>query len=279
MTQAAYHAGLGVGPVEGRIDTVRSAAAPFALGVVGSGAGGMGGTMGRRTMGGGAGRVVVIGLGRFGESTARTLYELGYEVTGIDIGEGPVAAAAAHVTLAAQGDGSDEELLRSLNVDRSDVGIVAQGENLEANVLATLILKRLGVPWVVARAKSGLHAELLARLGADRVVLPEGDAGFRLAHSLSARAISDYITLSPTTGVAKLTAPPHLAGRTLGELQAAQADHLSVLLVKRGQDLIAAPGPEERIRADDELVLAGADAAIAAFGVAGGNGEKMTSRP
>ena len=210
-------------------------------------------------------RVTVIGLGRFGSSAARTLHELGYEVTAIDVDERRVAEAAEYVTLSAQGDGADEALLRSLNVDRSHYAIVGQGENLEASALATLVLKRLGIPWVVAKATSELHGELLRRIGADLVVFPEREAGIRLGHSISVRHITDYIPLSPTSGVAKLTAPAHFVGRTLDQLCADEPRQLSVLLIKRGQTLLTAPGGDERIQARDELILAGPDAEIDAF--------------
>lgn len=210
-------------------------------------------------------QVVVIGLGRFGTSTARTLHELGYEVMAIDIGEKQVAEASGFVTMAAQGDGTDEDLLRSLHAEQSSVGIVAQGESLEASVLATLVLKRLGIPWVVAKAASHLHGEVLRRIGADQVVFPERDAGSRLAHSLGVRHINDYISLTTTTGVAKLIAPPHLVGQTLSELHQDRRASFSVLLIRRGQTLITAPSFSERIQEGDELVLAGSDAAIDAF--------------
>ena len=216
-------------------------------------------------------RIVVIGLGRFGTSTARTLGELGYEVTAIDIGEKQVAEASAFVTLAAQGDGTDEDLLRSLHVEQSDVAIVAQGESLEASVLATLVLKRLGIPWVVAKAASDLHGEVLRRIGADQVVFPERDAGTRLAHSLAVRQINDYIPLTPTTGVAKLPALPHFVGHTLATLYRDANLPLSVLLIRRGQTLISAPADEERVQVGDELILAGSDRAIDTF--ANGPGE------
>ena len=210
-------------------------------------------------------RVVVIGLGRFGTSTARTLHELGFEVTAIDLGERQVAEASAFTTLAAQGDGTDEELLRSLAVDRSHYGVVAQAESLEASALSTLLLKRLGVPWVVAKAGSLLHGELLRRVGADRIVFPERDAGVRLGHSLTVRYINDYIPLSPFTGVAKLVAPAHFVGCAVGELCAPHVGKLDVLLIRRGRDVITAPAPDERIAAGDELLVVGADPEIDAF--------------
>jgi trk system potassium uptake protein len=210
-------------------------------------------------------RVTVIGLGRFGSSVAKTLHELGYEVTAIDRNEKTIQDAADIVTLAAQGDGTDQDLLMQLNVEKSDVAVVAQGENLEASVLSTLLLKKLNVPWVISKAKTMLHGELLRKVGADRVVFPEMDAGIRLAHSLGVRHISDYITLSPSAGIAKIEAPANLVGHTIEELTSGQQTKLNVLLIKRGSELITVPHYQEEIRAHDQLVIVGADADIEHF--------------
>lgn len=210
-------------------------------------------------------RVAVIGLGRFGGSLARTLTELGYEVTAIDLDAQIVQEIAEHVTLAAQGDGTDQELLLQLGVEQSDVAIAAQSESLEASVLTTLLLKKLGIPWVVAKAKTSLHGELLRKVGADRVVFPELDAGKRLAHSLGVRHINDYLSLSATTGIAKLEAPATLIGKSLGECTAQMSGKINVLLIKRGTSLITVPHYQETIQARDELVIVGADADIERF--------------
>ena len=210
-------------------------------------------------------RVAIIGLGRFGRSTALTLNDLGYEVTAIDVDEKSINEIAPHVALAASGDGTDEELLRSLQVDQSDVGIVAQGSNLEASVMTTLLLKRLNIPWVVSKAKSELHGELLERIGADRVIFPESDAGNRLAHSLAVRHISDYISLTGDAGVAKLTAPAHFVGKSLSELALEKLYNLNLLLIKRGQKIITVPNYREIIEFGDELLLVGPDRDMAEF--------------
>lgn len=214
---------------------------------------------------GGPERVTVIGLGRFGTSVARELAELGYEVMAIDRDEQKVQSASEYVTLAAQGDGTDQELLEQLNVPQSDVVVVAQGENLEASVLSTLLLKKLKVPWVVSKAKTTLHGELLHKVGADRVVFPEMDAGKRLAHSLGVRHITDYITLSNTGGIAKIEAPANLVGQTIEDLIKDREGKLNILLIKRGNQLITVPHYQETIRAHDELVIVGNDDDIGAF--------------
>lgn len=210
-------------------------------------------------------RVTVIGLGRFGSTVARNLSEQGYEVLAIDRKESTTQEASQYVTLAAQGDGTDPELLEQLNVADSDVVVVAQDENLEASVLTTLLVKKLKVPWVVAKAKSHLHAELLTKVGADRIVLPEVDAAIRLSHSLGVRHINDYITLSNTAGIAKIEAPANLVGHTLESLTSEIKGKLNVLLIKRGNELITVPHLHESVRAHDELLLAGADENIAKF--------------
>ena len=214
-------------------------------------------------------RVTVIGLGRFGRSVARTLFELGYEVTAIDRDEHQVEEASDFVALATQGNGADEDLLRSLQVERCAVAIVAQGSELESSVLATLLLKRLGVPYVVAKANNELHGEVLQRVGADRVIFPERDAGVRLAHTLGVPRVDDYISLSPTSGVAKFTAPPNLIGRTLADVHSVCGAQLSVLALKRGRFLTVTPSLDEHIQESDEIVVIGPDAEIEAFVEAG----------
>ena len=210
-------------------------------------------------------RVTVIGLGRFGTSVAKALSEQHYEVLAIDTNPRVVQEASEFVTLAVEGDGTDTDLLTQLNVPQSEVVVVAQGENLEASVLSTLLLKKLKVPWVVAKATTSLHGELLHKVGADRVVFPEIDAGVRLAHSLGVRHITDYITLSDAAGIAKIQAPANLVGHTIESLMKDVEGRLNVLLIKRGTQLVTVPHLSETIRAHDELVIVGADRDIQHF--------------
>jgi len=126
-------------------------------------------------------RVTVIGLGRFGRRLSQALYESGAEVTVIHTVPKLAAAAANHVTLAACGDATDEELLASLDVEHSDAAVVALSEAVEARLIATLRLKRLTVPYVNATAKSDLQADLFARVGADRIIFPEHDSAVWMA--------------------------------------------------------------------------------------------------
>ena len=209
-------------------------------------------------------RVAVIGLGRFGSSVARTCHELGYDVTAIDVAEARVAEASDFATLAAQANGSDEETLLSLGVDRSDVGVVGQGQNIEASISCALILKRIGVPWVIAKAETDLHGEILVKVGADRIVFPESDAGNQVAHSLEIRRLAAYMNLTDTSGVARLGVPATAVRQTVGQIDVARPN-LCIILVQRGIMLLPRPLPDTVLEEGDIILVAGLDEAIDAF--------------
>jgi trk system potassium uptake protein TrkA len=209
-------------------------------------------------------RITVIGLGRFGSSVARVSHELGYEVTAIDIAERRVADAANYATLAAQADGSDEEALLSLGIDRSDVAVVGQGQNIEQSISCALILKRIGVPWVIAKAETDIHGEILTKVGADRIVFPESEAGVQVAHSLEIRHLVAYMNLSQTCGVARLELPLSAVGQTVSDIEAGRPD-MSIILIQRSDLLLPRPANDELLNKGDIVLVAGLDEAIDAF--------------
>ena len=210
-------------------------------------------------------RITVIGLGRFGSSVARGVsHELGYEVTAIDIAERRVADAANYATLAAQADGSDEEALLSLGIDRSEVAVVGQGQNIEQSISCALILKRIGVPWVIAKAETDIHGEILTKVGADRIVFPESEAGVQVAHSLEIRHLVAYMNLSQTCGVARLELPLSAVGQTVSEIEAGRPD-MSIILIQRSDLLLPRPANDELLNKGDIVLVAGLDEAIDAF--------------
>ena len=116
---------------------------------------------------------VIIGLGRFGSSIAKTLYSLGNDVLAIDKDEDIVQEIADSVTHAVQLDATDENALRALGIRNFDVAVVTIGDNIQSSIMATLLVKELGVKYIIAKGHSDLHAKVLYKIGADRVVLPE----------------------------------------------------------------------------------------------------------
>ncbi|MCG0274546.1 MAG: TrkA family potassium uptake protein [Thermosediminibacteraceae bacterium] len=200
---------------------------------------------------------VVIGLGRFGSSVAKTLYKLGYDVLGIDINEEIVQSLVDSITHAVQADATDENTLKALGVRNFDVGIVSIGDDIQASILVTLILKDMGLKYVVAKAQNDLHAKVLYKIGADRVVFPERDMGIRVAHNLVASNILDYIELSPDFSIVEIQALPEWYDKTLRELQMRVKHGLNVMAIKRNEDVIVSPGAEDFIKKGDILVVVG----------------------
>ena len=139
---------------------------------------------------------LVIGLGRFGRAVACELGSLGHEVLALDNSEENVQHIADSVTQAICGDAQDEAVLRSLGVGNFDCCVVAIGTDIEASILITVMLKELGAKQVVCKALSALHARVLERVGADRVIQPEREIGQRLAQHLGRTNVIDYIGFS-----------------------------------------------------------------------------------
>ena len=122
-------------------------------------------------------QVAVIGLGRFGNSVARELYQMGHDVLAIDLDETNVQEMLGHVTYAVKADATNEAVLRELGVSNFDVAIVAVGSDLQASILTTVILKDLGIPFVVTRAVNELHGNTMERIGADKVCIQSRSSG------------------------------------------------------------------------------------------------------
>lgn len=199
----------------------------------------------------------VIGLGRFGTSVATTLHKMGYEVLAIDNDEERVQEFSNEVTHVVQADTTDEDTLKALGIRNFDVVIVAIGADIQGNILTTLQLKELGVPYIVAKANNKLHGKMLEKLGADRVVYPERDMGQRVAHNIVSSTILDHIELSPNLNIMEISVPQAIVGKTLAQTDLRAKYEINVVAVKRGDEIIVPPLPSEKIISQDILVVVG----------------------
>ena len=138
----------------------------------------------------------IVGLGRFGGSICRTLIEAGQEVLAIDSNEDRVNEYMNIATHAVVANAQDEMTLRSLGIRNFDHVIVAIGEDIQASILVTLMVKEMGVPNILAKAQNEYHARVLEKIGADRVVHPERDMGIRIAHNLVSKNILDQTVIA-----------------------------------------------------------------------------------
>jgi len=201
----------------------------------------------------------VIGLGRFGTSVAMTLSKMGFDVLAVDSNEERVNNIMEHVTHAVQVDAMDEQALKALGIRNFDVVIVAIGQDIQSNILATVILKEMGVRKVVAKAITGLHGKVLERIGADKVVFPERDMGVRVAHALVSKNIMDQINISPDYSIIELMAPRIFTGKTLEVSNVRSKYGVTVLAIRRGNEVIISPGAGQVVEEGDVLVVVGRD--------------------
>lgn len=199
---------------------------------------------------------LVIGLGRFGNALATTLYDLGHEVVAVDLDEEKVERVADTVTHAAIADGASEDALRRLGVANFDHVIVAVGTDFQASVMATITARQLDAKVITCKATNAVMAEVLTRLGADEVIRPEHDMGVRLAKQLATPSIIDAFQLGDNHEVVEIEAPEKLVG-TLGELKLSNRFGVHVIAVNRRGALSLTPGAEFEVRREDSLVIIG----------------------
>ena len=204
----------------------------------------------------------IIGLGRFGSNMAKALHKMGYEVLAIDKDMQKVQEFSNEFTHVVQADATDEDALRALGILNFDVVVVAIGENLQANVLATLQLKEIGARYIVATARDTLQIKLLEKIGADRVVSPERDMARRVAYNLASTSVMDYIELSPEFSIVEITVPHSFQNKTLVESNIRAKYGINVVAIKRGEDLIVSPQPTEHLLKDDIAVVVGSNEGI-----------------
>ncbi|HYD81722.1 MAG TPA: TrkA family potassium uptake protein [Paucimonas sp.] len=200
--------------------------------------------------------ITVIGLGAFGSTVALELTKFGYDILGIDLNPSRVNEFAERIAQAVVADARDERVLRELGVHESDVVVVAIGEDIEANILATLLVKSMPKPKVWAKALNHNHHRILKKLGADHIIQPEFQMGQRVARTLIYPEVMDYIGLGDDQFLAEVRASERLAGKTIDALHLEEHE-VQCLLVKH-EALVMAPPPEHyQFELGDQIVLLG----------------------
>jgi trk system potassium uptake protein TrkA len=217
-------------------------------------------------------KFAVIGLGRFGQTLARTLAKNGAEVVAIDTSREMVDDVREMVTLSLRLDATDEKALASQDMDKMDAVIVGIGEGFEAKAMAVAVLKKLGVKRVICRADSEMKAKILSAIGADEVVYPEEESALRLAQRLVAPNIVDYVELAEGHSLVQFEAPRIFHGKQLVELDLRRKYEVNLVAIKRrmtakGPDgkviyqekVIDVPRPTDVVEPNDILVIVGSD--------------------
>ena len=205
---------------------------------------------------------IVIGLGKFGSQAAKRLCELGCEVLAIDRNPELVQPISNLVTQAVVGDARDKEVLRALGAKEFECAIVAIGDDLADSVLATMNLKELGVPYIVCKASDETHRQVLLKLGADRVVIPEQEQADRLAKNLSSPNVLEYIELSEEYGIVEIPAPKGWQGKSLKELNVRAKLGVNIIAIETEGNINVSPSADYKIAQGDIMVVLGDTAAL-----------------
>jgi len=213
---------------------------------------------------------LVIGLGQFGTELAKALQEKGAEVIAVDSNIDLVESIKDEVSGAVCLDSTDEDALRSLNIGNFDAAIVSIGENWEASILATAILKELGMETIIARSAGAIHEKILEKVGASRIISPEINIADQLARNLVSPGLLDHIALPDGQSIFQVKVREEFHDKTLIELDFRRNYGLLVVSIQRRISkvsesgevyyetrTISLPSATEAIKRDDILVLVG----------------------
>ncbi len=204
-------------------------------------------------------RVIVIGLGIFGFNIAKDLYENGFEVIAIDKNKDAVQKIRDYATKAIVAEGTDKEVMELIGIQEDDVAIISFGEDLAASTLIALHLKQMKVKSIIVKAPNEDHKLILEKVGATDVLIPEKEIANKVAKSLIAPNVLDYLPLSDDYMLFELAPPNSFIGKSIRELELRGKHHIEVLAVK---DIITdkmniMPGADFVIKDGEILVVVG----------------------
>ncbi len=210
-------------------------------------------------------QIIVIGCGRFGYSTAKTLTKLGHDVMVVDQNADIIKEISEYVAHAVQMDAIDEASFRTIGLRNFDVAIIAIGSDLQASIMGTLIAKEAGVPLVIAKAANETHGRVLSKIGADKIIYPERDMGIRVAYGLVSPNILDVIEFSPDYSIVETVAPEEWEEKTLNDLNLGRHG-MTVIAIKTGEHINIVPSADTAINKDDVIVILGSNKNLKVIG-------------
>lgn len=201
--------------------------------------------------------IAVIGLGRFGTTIAKLLASMNHEVLGVDIDPEVVQKISPYITHAIVADTTDEEAIKALALSQFDLVIVAIGDNVQANLMTSMLLKEMHIPKIVAKAENTLQGKMLSKIGVDQVIYPEFDMAQRLAQSLTREHVMDYLQLSKSVSLIEINMPLFMVGSCLKKSNLREKYNLNAVGIRRGDDLEVPPNPTTILSAEDKLLIIG----------------------
>lgn len=203
--------------------------------------------------------IAVLGLGRMGRSLAETFSDRGGHVIAIDIDQKNVDAISDKVAYAIRADVTDVETVKQLGISNVDAAVVAMSENFEASIVGIIVCKELGIPYVIAKAQNKLQADILKKVGADKIIFPEIEMGSRVAMSLLYGNFIDAVALSDKISIVETTVPQKWVGKTLIELDIRKKYGFNMIAIKENGNLSIDVKADQPLKATQEIVILGND--------------------
>ena len=197
----------------------------------------------------------VFGLGRYGSAVAKELVKNGADVLAVDIDENIVNSAIADIPFCKCADVTEPEVLRQLGISNVDIVIIAMATNLEANVMAVMLCKELGVKTVIAKCADDMQAKIISKVGADRTLIPERESGVRLAKNILSSGFVDVMELSDDVSLLELTLKEEWLGKNLIELNLRKKYGINVIAIKQGENVMIDLDPMMPLNKDMQLVI------------------------
>lgn len=209
-------------------------------------------------------QILIVGLGQFGMSLARTLSDKGAEVLAVDRRQDLVEEASSFVTEAMVMDASDETELARLQPGKRDAAVCAIGDDSkEASIICTALLRQMGAPLVIARANDAMHQRILHLVGAHQVVNPEQEFAKRFANRLIYRHVVADMPFGDDLHLTEIKILPTMIGKTLIDLELPRRFGVMVVAIRRGTPgRILQPTPNSPLHEGDNLVIVSNEAAI-----------------
>lgn len=200
---------------------------------------------------------LILGAGKFGQSMARRLQELEQEVMVVDMDPEVIARLSEEIEFAVEGDVTHEATLKELGVRNFDVVVVSIGDDIQASIMTTILLKELGCEQVVCKAESDLHAKVLYKIGASRVVIPEMEMGVRIAQNLVNKNILDFINLSDDYTIVEMPVLSDWSSHTVGQLNLRGKHGLNIIAIRHGSDFTIKISPDTVLQREDTILVIG----------------------
>lgn len=200
---------------------------------------------------------IVVGCGRFGYSVATRLFEMGYDVMAIDNDEETVQDLSDKVTYSVQADATDATALSELGVQNFDVAVISIASDVQSSILATILVKEMGVNYVVCKAKDNLQAKVLYKIGADKVVFPEKDMGIKVANSLVSKNVVDYFDIDSDYAIAEIKLPSSYFDKKIKDIPLRQTYDLNIVGIKDEEGIRFNPDAKKVLKEGEVLIVIG----------------------